>query len=163
MVTGATSANISWAPPDPNLQNGIIIYYTVVLTDLMFNMPDRVDNTTLPYYTFTGLEEYARYAFNVAAATQAGLGPFSLALRFTTFEDSEYMAYKRHPLSQASCFVSPHSTSPKCRGLCAQLLCYHAGLVSSSSLGGQWGHSPLHGGDCGETHYQTVDILSCVT
>ena len=90
-VTGATSANVSWAPPDPNLQNGIITYYTVVLADLMFSMPDRVYNTTFTYYVFTGLEEYARYTFQVAAATQSGLGPLSTAVRFTTFEDSEYI------------------------------------------------------------------------
>ena len=85
-VSGTTSANVTWAPPDPDLQNGIITYYTVVLTDLMFGMPDRVDNTTRNYYVFTGLEEYARYAFQVAAATQGGLGPLSTAVRFTTFE-----------------------------------------------------------------------------
>ncbi len=91
-VDGTTSANVSWAPPDPNLQNGIITYYTVVLTDLMFSMPDRVYNTTFTYYVFTGLEEYARYAFQVAAATQGGLGPLSTSIRFTTFEDGKYLS-----------------------------------------------------------------------
>ena len=89
-MSGTTSANVSWAPPDPDLQNGIIIYYTVVLTDLMFGMPDQAYNTTLNYYYFTGLEEYARYAFQVAAATRGGLGPLSTAVRFTTFEDGEW-------------------------------------------------------------------------
>ena len=88
-VTGTTTASVSWALPDPSLLNGIITYYTVVLTDVTFSMPDRVYNTTSTYYVFTGLEEYARYAFQVAAATQGGLGPLSTAMRFTTLEDSE--------------------------------------------------------------------------
>ena len=86
-VTGTTMANVSWNPPDPNLQNGMIIYYTVVLRDLTFNMPDQVYNTTRTTFTFVGLEEYSRYGFRVAAATIAGIGPFSLSVQFTTFED----------------------------------------------------------------------------
>lgn len=89
MTTGTTTANITWAPPDPNLQNGVIIYYTLILTDLMFGMPERVHNTTSTSFSFTGLEEYTRYGCKVAAATIGGLGPFSTPVRFTTFEDSK--------------------------------------------------------------------------
>ena len=91
-VGGTTSANASWAPPDPNLQNGIVTYYSVVLTDISFGMPDRVYNTTALYYEFTGLEEYGRYAFQVAAGTRAGLGPLSTAVMFTTQEASKFPA-----------------------------------------------------------------------
>lgn len=88
-VSGTTTVNISWIPPDPDLQNGIITYYMVVLTDLMFNSPNREYNTTMTSFSFMGLEEYARYGCQVAAATLAGLGPLSMATRFTTFETSK--------------------------------------------------------------------------
>ena len=88
-VIGTTAANISWVPPDPNLQNGIVTYYSVVLTDLTFGMPDRVLNTTLTDIAFTGLDEYVRYASVVAAATVGGLGPYSAPLQFTTSEDGK--------------------------------------------------------------------------
>lgn len=89
ITTGTTTANVSWTPPDPSLQNGVIIYYTVILTDLMFGMPECVYNTTITSFSFMGLEEYARYECEVAAATIGGLGPFSTSVRFTTFEDGK--------------------------------------------------------------------------
>lgn len=84
---GITRASITWAPPDPSLQNGVITHYTVALTDLMFGMPQLTYNTTLTSFNFTGLEEYAVYGCEVAAATVGGLGPFSTLLQFTTLED----------------------------------------------------------------------------
>ena len=88
-VTGTTTANVSWSEPDPTQLNGIVIYYTVVLADQIFGLPDRVYNTTLTSFSFTGLDEYGRYAFQVAAATVAGLGPLSAPITFTTFEASK--------------------------------------------------------------------------
>ena len=84
-----TAANVTWAPPNSNLQNGNIVYYTVILTDLMFGMSQRVDNTTLTSFSFTQLEEYARYSYEVAAATVGGLGPFSMPVQFTTAEEGK--------------------------------------------------------------------------
>jgi hypothetical protein len=88
-ATGTTTVSISWASPDPSLQNGVITYYTVVLTDVTFGMPTRVFNTTIPTITFAGLEEYAQYTYEVAAATVGGLGPYSTAVQFTTSEASK--------------------------------------------------------------------------
>ena len=90
MVSGASTASISWAQPDPNLRHGIIIYYTVLLTDLTFGVSQQVYNTTLTAINFTGLEEYATYACEISAATIAGLGPFNSPVQFTTFEDGRY-------------------------------------------------------------------------
>lgn len=89
MTIGINAANVSWTQPDSNLQNGIITYYTVVLTDITFGMPDRAYNTTLTTFSFTGLEEYVTYSYAVAAATIGGLGPFSAPVQFTTQEDSK--------------------------------------------------------------------------
>lgn len=88
-VSGTTTANISWSLPDPTQLNGIITYYTVVLVEQLFGLPDRVYNTTLTSFSFTGLDEYGRYRCQVAAATVGGLGPLSAPMTFTTFEASE--------------------------------------------------------------------------
>ncbi len=88
-VTGTTTASVAWSDPDPDLQNGIIVYYTILLVDVMFETPDRLYNTTLTSFNFSGLEEYARYSVLIAAVTVGGAGPFSTAVNFTTREASE--------------------------------------------------------------------------
>ena len=93
MVTGTTTASATWTIPDPSLQNGIIVYYTVVLRDLTFGMPDHTYNVTLTSYNFTGLEEYSGYSFQVSAATIGGPGPLSSSVQFITQEDSEFYCY----------------------------------------------------------------------
>ena len=93
MVNGTTTATLIWAPPDPNLQNGIITHYMVTVTDLMFGMPVRAYNTTYTALSFTGLEEYARYACEVAAATVGGLGPFSVPVQFVTLQDGKQINF----------------------------------------------------------------------
>ena len=89
-ATGTTTASFNWIQPDPSLQNGIIVYYTVELTDLTFGRPDHVYNTTLTSFNFTGLEEYARYSFRVAAGTAVGIGPLSTSLQIMTLEDGRF-------------------------------------------------------------------------
>ncbi len=100
MATGTTTANVSWTPPDSNLQNGVIVYYIVMLTDVMFGMPDRVYNVTLTSFNFSGLEEYATYECEVAAGTVGGLGPFSDPEIFTTFEDGKNLKFNWSLLSE---------------------------------------------------------------
>ena len=39
--------------------------------------------------TLTGLQEYEEYNFSVAAQTQPGIGPYSVAISVLTFQDSE--------------------------------------------------------------------------
>ena len=88
-VTSSMTASLRWNPPDSNLQNGIIVYYTLVLTDLTFGTRDSAYNTSHVFFNLNGLEEYSRYSFQVSAATVVGSGPLSSPTEFTTFEDSE--------------------------------------------------------------------------
>jgi len=88
-VSSPRSASVSWFPPAVNGQNGIIVYYILVLTDVGFNSSDITINTTLTSYAFSNLEEYNVYSCAVAAATQVGLGPYSDPIQFTTQEDGE--------------------------------------------------------------------------
>ena len=77
-------ATISWLPPPFEDQNGIILYYQLVLTQNQFDIPDVIINTTTLTDTVTVLEEYTEYKFMIAAATSIGLGSFSSPMMFMT-------------------------------------------------------------------------------
>lgn len=89
---GVRSVNIRWDPPRNEDQNGIITYYQLVLSEKQLNLSDVVVNTTDTLYTFTNLEEYNLYYCEVAAATAAGLGPYSIAVNFTTLANGMHTA-----------------------------------------------------------------------
>ena len=82
-------AVVSWNSPPSEDQNGIIIYYLLLITQEQFNISDRVINTTsdAPSYTVAGLEEYNNYTCRVAAATRIGPGSYSAPIYFNTPED----------------------------------------------------------------------------
>lgn len=88
-VDSSTEVTISWQPPPFEDQNGPIIYYTVILYELVFGLGDFSTNVTTYSYTFSGLEENNNYSFVIAAATSEGLGPYSEQIYFTTDEDSK--------------------------------------------------------------------------
>jgi len=88
-MTGTTTVNISWSPPDLRTQNGPIISYTVVLSDLSFGMADQELNSTDLHLFISGLEEYGNYSVRVAASTVVGLGPYSPLVTFITLEDGK--------------------------------------------------------------------------
>ena len=77
--------NITWLPPA--IQNGVITYYTLIITEEQFNIGELIINSTTTNYMLTGLEEFNDYSCRVAAATRAGVGPFSEFILFTTLED----------------------------------------------------------------------------
>lgn len=87
----STTASISWQPPPLEDQNGPIIYYNLILTDLVFGFEDIEVNVTSLNYTFTYLEEYATYSCIIAAVSQEGIGPYSEPFNFTTAEDGMHL------------------------------------------------------------------------
>ena len=82
---------MKWLPPDQVNQHGIITRYTIVLTDKTFNVSGTTVSVSDTEYSFTNLQEYAQYSYQIAAATSAGLGPFSAPKNFTTFEDCKQL------------------------------------------------------------------------
>ena len=80
---------ISWQPPPFEDQNGPISYYHLILYELIFDLDDTYVNVTSLSYTFTGLEEHNNYSLIIAAATDAGIGPYSMQVNFTTEEDGK--------------------------------------------------------------------------
>ena len=91
-VLSPNAVSITWQPPIPEGQNGIITSYTVLLTELP-------TNTTFTYQrngshtetVITGLHPHYDYRYAVAAATSVGLGPFSAPLILTTQQDGELL------------------------------------------------------------------------
>ena len=89
-VLGPTAISISWQPPAPEGQNGIITSYTVLVTEVL-------TNTTTTYQrdgsrtelVITGLHPYYDYSCMVAAQTSVGLGPFGTSFTVTTHQDGE--------------------------------------------------------------------------
>ena len=86
-VTGSCppSITLSWSPPLPSEQNGIIIGYRVnARTVERVRMFQRT--TTSTSYTILGADPYTTYIFEVAASTVAGQGAFSEAVEIKTCE-----------------------------------------------------------------------------
>jgi receptor-type tyrosine-protein phosphatase Q len=86
-VESSTTVLISWQPPPFEDQNGPIVYYILILSDLVFSLEDIEVNTSSLNYIATHLEEHNTYSYIVAAATDVGTGPYSAPLNFTTEED----------------------------------------------------------------------------
>ena len=86
-VENSTAVFIFWQPPPLENQNGPIMYYSLILSDLMFGSKDIKVNVTSLNHTATNLEEYNTYSCIVAAASVVGTGPYTAPLNFTTDED----------------------------------------------------------------------------
>ena len=90
-VLGPTTISLSWQPPPPESQNGIITSYTILITEVVTNT-----NTTYQRegsrteLLITGLHPYYDYSCTVAAATLIGLGPFAVPFSVVTHQDGEY-------------------------------------------------------------------------
>ena len=93
IVTGSKTATFSWEPPTLEDQNGPLISYILVLSELQFNLSDIEANITSISYVFTGLQEYDSYSCIIAAVTAADIGPFSLPVHFMTFEDGRQIPF----------------------------------------------------------------------
>ena len=89
MVDSSTQTTISWQPPPFEDQNGPILYYNLIVSDLVFGLDDIDVIVTSLTYTVSGLEEYNNYSFIIAAATLVGFGPYSNPVIFTTEQDSK--------------------------------------------------------------------------
>ncbi len=86
-MNGPRNASATWTPPSLDQSNGVILYYTVVLTDLTFVTPQLSFNSSYTGINLTQLHEYTRYSVEVSAATIAGLGPFSSPQELMTIAD----------------------------------------------------------------------------
>ena len=89
IYVGRREVTITWQPPIFDYQNGVIIYYQLIVSQSQFEIPDIIVNVNITSHTLTNLEEHVDYTVVVAAATQIGIGPFSSAVNFTTPQDGK--------------------------------------------------------------------------
>ena len=82
---------LSWEPPLPEQQNGRIVRYHVIVRDAGFAL-----NRNLTYGVNGGyiqlidrLDADTSYAIRIAAATNAGIGPFSVTRTVTTLRNGK--------------------------------------------------------------------------
>ena len=82
----STSVTISWNPPAPENQNGVITGYVINLTIVssgdVFQYSSSRDNITIG-----SLHPFTTYDFTVAAQTSVGTGPYTTNSTVMTPED----------------------------------------------------------------------------
>lgn len=86
---GRREATITWQPPTFEDQNGVIVYYQLIVSQSQFQIPDITVNANTTSHTLANLEEHVEYTVVVAAATCVGVGPFSSTVNFTTLQDGK--------------------------------------------------------------------------
>ena len=82
------SVSLTWDPPPPENRNGIIISYTINLTEgetgQILQIFAETNNLTID-----SLRPFTAYILSITATTSVGVGSFSSVLQFTTPEDSK--------------------------------------------------------------------------
>ena len=81
-----------WNPPPLPDQNGDIIGYQLVITNVnrSSSLVRIVNVTNMTFYVAINLQAFEVYSFEIAAMTVIGLGPFSDVVTNQTFEDGKY-------------------------------------------------------------------------
>ena len=75
-----------WEPPSPEDQNGLIVGYTINVTDL--ETGERYQHlSTSTNITIGSLTPFTTYICIIAARTNIGIGPFSTVVTVQTLED----------------------------------------------------------------------------
>ena len=85
-ITSPYSAILTWAPPPPDQQNGIIIGYIINVTILETNETFLLFSNTTSL-TVNGLRPFRNYVCIIAAQTSVGIGPYSAVFTVTTPQD----------------------------------------------------------------------------
>ena len=87
-VLSSSTVQLSWSPPDPTGQNGIITSYTVIVSNTATS--ETITYTTNANTTsllVSGLSAFTVHEFYIAANTSIGMGPFTTKIVFKTLED----------------------------------------------------------------------------
>ena len=88
-AVNSTTIQVTWAPPAPENQNGIITLYNINVT-VSETKGDFVLNTSRTSLNVTGLHPHYTYIFAVTAVTIRP-GPYSEPQAITTPEDCKFL------------------------------------------------------------------------
>ena len=83
----STTVLLTWNPPPPDLQNGIITTYYVNMTELETGMASQMIVAGATQLLIDILHPYYVYNFYISAATTIGRGPYSPVFSIQTPED----------------------------------------------------------------------------
>ena len=87
-VVNSTTVHLSWSPPTPSDQNGVIAVYTVSLVNKNTDQGSEYI-TSITAITISSLSPFTTYYYAIAANTTVGMGPFSTSIPFLTDEDGQ--------------------------------------------------------------------------
>ena len=87
--TSSTSLTYSWSPPDCALRGGLLLHYSISLTDV--EREEIILTTTIQTNTYiaTGLTPYRLYGLRVTYVASKGSGPQSDRLDGRTNQDGK--------------------------------------------------------------------------
>ena len=86
IAQSSQSIILVWEPPSPEDQNGLIVGYTINITDL--ETGERYQHlSTSTNITIGSLTPFTTYICIIAARTNIGIGPFSTVVTVQTLED----------------------------------------------------------------------------
>ena len=96
-VVNSSTVQLSWSPPPPSDQNGVITVYTISLVNMNTNQGSEY-TTSHTSITISSLNPFTTYHCAIAANTTVGMGPLSNSIPFLTDEDGrceahEYITY----------------------------------------------------------------------
>ncbi len=80
---------LTWSSPLPSERNGIIIEYSVEMSDAVAVISQLVTNATS--IEISTLMPFTTYFIAVSSSTKIGIGPFGTSLLFTTLEDGKVL------------------------------------------------------------------------
>uniref|UniRef100_A0A672HZM7 Receptor-type tyrosine-protein phosphatase delta n=1 Tax=Salarias fasciatus TaxID=181472 RepID=A0A672HZM7_SALFA len=101
--SSSTSVLVSWAPPPPEFQNGVITGYSIQYSTTEGNKTSKSVEGLAPDsspYLLENLEKWTEYGITVRAQTEAGDGPESLQLLIRTEEDGMFPLYRNKQTKQ---------------------------------------------------------------
>ena len=96
-VSGSTSILVSWNHLLPEEENGIILFYLIIIEGRGFDSSvyRRHANSTATYFIVEDLQEANEYSVRLCAVNKAGNGPYSDVILVETYEDVPSAAPQR--------------------------------------------------------------------
>ena len=89
-INSSKSVTLNWNPPRIEEQNGVIISYTINVTEAgNGQLVQRIVPSSETDISISPLFPFTTYLCSIAASTSVNIGPFSTILTFRTPEDSE--------------------------------------------------------------------------
>ena len=88
LTTSSTNISLSWLPPPPEDQNGIIVEFHLIVTRLS-TLDSVLLSTNITEAVVTDLVPYSEYELKIAASTREGIGPYTESLILQTEQDGK--------------------------------------------------------------------------